>query len=185
MSEQGQSGEQPKIIIDSDWKKQAQAEKDRLAQAEATNKQQGETEPGAAPPGADPNRPVDLMDIIKTLASQALMYMGAFPDPESGKAVVAPDLAKAHIDMLGVLQDKTKGNLTDEEHKTLNGILNDLRMQFVEVSKAVAKAVEEGKISPSGGTAPGFGAGPTSTGGAGPRPGPGLGGGGIPGQPGS
>jgi len=177
MADDQRSDEQPKIFVDSDWKKQAQAEKDRLAKAAAQSKPDaGQGADSGAEPGEDPNRPVDFIDIIRLLASQALMYLGAYPDPESGKAILAPEAAKAHIDMLSVLQDKTKGNLTDEEAKALNGIVNDLRLQFVEISKAVAKAIEEGKISPSGsgtfvgGAGSGLGGTPPS----GPKPGPGM-----------
>lgn len=140
-----QPPEQPKIIIDSDWKAQAQAEKERLKQAE-------QQKPPAQGPGEeddDPNRPIDFDDIVRMLASQALMYLGAIPDPESGKAILAPEMAKAHIDMLGVLEAKTKGNLSEREEKTLRSILNELRMQFAEISKAIEKAIAEGKIKPS------------------------------------
>ncbi|MCC5787892.1 MAG: DUF1844 domain-containing protein [Phycisphaerales bacterium] len=138
-----QQPEQPKIIIDSDWKAQAQAEKERLKQAEQ------QKQPGTGEGEEDPNRPIDFDDIVRMLASQALMYLGAIPDPESGRAILAPEMAKAHIDMLGVLEAKTKGNLSEREDQTLRSILNELRMQFAEISKAIEKAIAEGKIKPS------------------------------------
>lgn len=171
MAEQpDQPAEQPKIFIDSDWKAQAQAEKERLKQAE----QQKQSGPAGAEGEDDPNRPIDFDDIVRMLASQALMYLGAFPDPESGRAVLAPEMAKAHIDMLGVLEAKTKGNLTETEDKTLTAVLNELRLQFSEVGKAIEKAIAEGKIKPSdfGGGGPGAAPG---AGGAG-MGGPGFGG---------
>lgn len=137
--------DKPKIIVDSDWKQQAQAEKERLAQAEKARSEQAGDSP------QDPNRPVDFIDLIQSLASQALLYLGAIPDPETGRAVLAPDMAKMSIDMLGVLETKTKGNLTDEESSALTDVLRELRFQFVEVSKAIAKAIQEGKIKPQGG----------------------------------
>lgn len=162
MSEQ----EQPKIIVDSDWKQQARKEKEKLA--EQASKQA--PHPGGAPEG---ERPVDFLDIVRSLASQALLYMGAIPDPETGRAILAPDMARLQIDMLGVLEEKTRGNLSEEEAKALGEILNELRFQFVEVSKAINKAIEEGKIRPqdlSGGVAPGAaGAAPGPSGG-GPAP---------------
>ncbi len=140
--------DKPEIIIDSDWKQQAQKEKERLAE------QADKAAPGApgAKPG-DPNRPIEFLDLVQSLASQALLYLGAIPDPETGRAIVAPEMAKMSIDMLGVLEEKTKGNLTDEESNALTSILRELRFQFVEVNKAIAKAVEEGKIKPQGGPA--------------------------------
>lgn len=149
--------DQPKIIVDSDWKSQARAEKERLAAAE-----QKPARPAAVPaaPAAAPGEPpssreatagqpiqADFEEIIRMLATQALLYMGAFPDPETGRAVVALDYARLNVDLLGVLESKTKGNLTEQESSLLTRTLYELRMQYVEVAKAVAKAVEEGRVS--------------------------------------
>ncbi len=133
--------EKPKIIVDSDWKQEAQAEKARLAEKESEKAEGVGTK-------QDPNRPADFTDLIQSLTSQALLYLGAIPEPETGRSIVAPDMAKMSIDMLGVLETKTKGNLTEEEEKLLTSILHELRIQFVEVSKAVAQAVAEGKLKP-------------------------------------
>lgn len=164
--------EQPKIIIDSDWKAQAQAEKERLA---AASKPATPT-PGAAPAGEtgeggrQPGEPIGFKDLLSLLISQALSAMGAFPDPRTGRAMVALDLAKVYIDMLGVLEEKTKGNLTTDESTLLTRAVSELRMEFVEISREVAKAVQEGRaqtvpMSASGGPAGGPGPG---LGGAGP-----------------
>jgi len=137
--------EQPKIIVDSDWKQEAQAEKARLAE---------ETKAGEEGKEEGKQRPIDITDLIQSLASQALMYLGGIPDPETGRAMVAPDMAKMSIDMLGVLEEKTKGNLSEDESKLLESMLRELRFQFVEVSKAIAQAVQEGKIKPQSLTPP-------------------------------
>ncbi len=132
--------EQPKIIIDDDWKSSAQAEKEKLAEAEKQAAQQ-------AAEGKTPGLPeqIGFKEVISMLATQALMYMGAFPD-ESGRAMVSLDVAKMNIDMLGVIQEKTKGNLSEEEQKMLDGTITELRFQFVEVTKAVAKAAADGTL---------------------------------------
>ncbi len=132
--------EQPKIIIDDDWKSSAQAEKEKLAQAEQQAAQ-------AAAEGKTPGLPeqIGFKEVISMLATQALMYMGAFPD-ESGRAMVSLDVAKMNIDMLGVIQEKTKGNLSEEEKKMLDGTIIELRHQFVEVTKAVAAAAADGTL---------------------------------------
>jgi len=99
------------------------------------------------------------------------MYMGA-PDPQTGKSIISLPMAKIHIDLLGVIEEKTKGNLSDEEAKMLGDILRELRFQFVEFSKAVDQAIKEGKIKPmspeelgKGAIDPGMasGAGPVSS----------------------
>jgi hypothetical protein len=145
----------PKIIVDSDWKSQAQAEKERLAAAEQAR--QPAPRPAAAEGAGEeamgPPEP-SFEELVRTLAMQALMYLGAFPDPESGRRVVGLEAAKFNIDLLAMLEEKTKGNLTDLESKFLTQMLYELRMQYVEISKAVAKAVEQGRVQ-----APGAGAG--------------------------
>lgn len=149
-------GETPKLIIDSDWKSQAQAEKERLdaKTAEAAKKNQVPQE-------------IKFDDLVGLLASQAMSYMGYFPDPQTGKAMVALDYAKLHIDMLGVLEEKTRNNLTPEENESLSKTLQQLREDFVHLTKAVAKAVQEGKVKPMGGGGIGQGgiAGPGMPGG--------------------
>jgi len=141
--------ETPKIIVDDDWKSQAQAEKARLKQEEAAPAPKSGGEDGI------PEQPT-FDDLMRLMATQALMYMGAFPDPQTGKAMIALDMAKVHIDMLGVLEEKTKGNLTEEESKAISSVVRELRLQFVEINKAVAQAQAEGKLE----TQPPPGAGP-------------------------
>ena len=155
--------EQPKIIVDDDWKSTAKAEKEKLA---AQEKQR------AGSDGSDERglpEEVGFRELLSMLASQALMYLGAFPDPQTGKAMVALDVAKLNIDLLAVLEEKTTGNLDEEEAKMLSQTLQELRMQYVEVSKAVAKAQEEGTLET---------ADPNAAGAQGPRgPAAGFGGG--------
>ncbi len=137
--------DEPKLIIDSDWKSQAQAEKDKLA-AKAAPKA---ATPGSDPAAADENRPVSFEDLVGMLATQALSYMGYVPDPYTGQAMVSIEYAKLHVDLLGILEAKTKGNLTPDEKAALDKTLSQLRSAFVEISFAVAKAVKEGKIKPT------------------------------------
>ena len=152
--------EKPKIIIDDDWKAQAQAEKAKLAEQEKAKAAAAPAGEGAGMPGGQPGDQIGFQDLVQVLASQALMYMGAMPDPQTGKAVVSPPMAKAHIDLLGVVEEKTKGNLTEEETKLVQGILYELRMQFVELGKAIDQAIKEGKISPQQAGEMGMGAAP-------------------------
>ncbi len=169
--------QQPKIIVDDDWKSQARAEKEKLSQAAQAKKEAATGQPGAEPP--KPGEELGFIDLVRMLATQALMYLGAFPDPQTGKAMVALDVAKLHIDLLEVTQSKTKGNLTDEEQKALDGTLRELRHQFVEISKAVTKAQQEGRINPDGTMSPEAGPGGSVGGGAPPGGGFGAGLGGV------
>ncbi len=138
--------DQPKIIVDDDWKSAARAEKEKLTQAEQEKQAQAAGQGG---PGALPEQP-SIQHLISLLTSQALMYMGQLPD-QSGRAVLALDVAKMQIDLLGVLEEKTKGNLSEEESALLTGTLGELRAVFVEVYDAVIKAQAEGKLTPQTG----------------------------------
>ena len=130
----------PKLIIDDDWKSSAQAEKEKLVAAE---KEKAEQEAQAGPGGLP--EVIGFKELISLFATQALMYMGAIPD-QSGRAMVSLEVAKLNIDLLAVVQDKSKGNLSDEEQEMIDGTVGELRMQFVEVTKAVAQAAQDGTL---------------------------------------
>ena len=126
------SDEAPKLHIDSDWKAEAQAEKERLAEKE---KEAGPAEGGAGAAGLPE---ADFRALIGMLAYQAMAGLGGAVDPQSGKAMVDPEGARFVIDLLGVLEEKTKGNLTDEESGELTQVLAQLRSQFVQIMQALA-----------------------------------------------
>ncbi|MBI1368588.1 MAG: DUF1844 domain-containing protein [Planctomycetes bacterium] len=143
----------PGLHIDSDWKAQAQAEKQKLAE---------ETRDTGAAHGQLP--PADFNTLLQQLASQALLYMGVIPDPMTGQRIAHLDLAKLHIDLLGVLEKKTDGNLSDDESKLLTQALSELRAAYVELNKQFA-AQQARKAAGAPGSIPGA---------TGPKPGPGL-----------
>lgn len=158
-----ESEQQPKIIVDSDWKQQAQAEKERLAakeqQAGASKGAAGAGGAGAAAgagaggAGGEEGLPdADFSALVGTLLTPALHYLGAFPDPQTGRAVVSLEYAKLYIDLLAVLEDKTKGNLSADESKDLTQAVSELRARFVEISRAVASHMAKEQ---AGGQGPG------------------------------
>ncbi len=122
--------DEPKIIIDDDWKAQAQAEKAKLA---AEQEAGGSTEAGGHPDLP----PATFSTLITTMASQALFALGAAPDPQTQKRYLDLDLAKFHIDTLKVIDEKTAGNLTDDEKTMLDTTLYELRTQFMQVSQSM------------------------------------------------
>jgi hypothetical protein len=84
---------------------------------------------------ADENKagPIDFYTFVLSLASSAFVHLGDAPHPETGEA--APQqlgLAKQVIDILAMLEVKTKGNLTQEEERFLENLLTDLRFRFVQ-----------------------------------------------------
>ena len=127
----------PKIHIDSDWKAQAQAEKAKLA-AESKASGGAASGDGAGAMGGGPGEmpPANFETLLSTFITQALFAMGAIPDPQTGQPALHLDLARHHIDMLSVLEEKTKNNLSEDESKLLSGALYELRSRYVEVAQA-------------------------------------------------
>jgi hypothetical protein len=134
MSKETGSGQEPKIIVDDDWKSQVEKEKEELKDTADTA--EGEAEEHALPPAS-------FMVLMSTLATQAMAAMGLIPDPMTGQPTVNLPMAKHFIDLLGMLQDKTKGNLTEEEANHLRDGLHQLRMIFVSSEQASAGTEDE------------------------------------------
>jgi len=74
---------------------------------------------------------VDFRTFIISLGTSAMLHLGEIPDPDGGEVVVNLELARQTIDLLDLLRQKTKGNLTEDEGRTLDGLLYDLRIRFV------------------------------------------------------
>ncbi len=138
-----------KIIVDSDWKAQAQAEKEKLAEVD---------EHAEAASGQGGLPPADFQSIVGTLFSQALMYLGGMADRRSGAVMVDLEAGKHFIDLLAVLETKTKGNLDTTEKELMTQALAEARGMFVEIKSAVDRQVAGGGVPGSGPI--GGGAGP-------------------------
>ena len=125
--------EEKKIIIDEDWKKEAQKEKEILAAQEEEEKKKKPEEKlhrGPLPKG-------NLAALISMLTTQAFFAMGLLQVKGEEKREPDLELAKYNIDMLDTLEEKTKGNLTEEEKKVLENTLSQVRMAYVEVAEQV------------------------------------------------
>ena len=77
---------------------------------------------------------INFSTFVFSLSSSALLHFGEIPDPATGTKQTNLPMAKHTIDMLGMLEEKTKGNLTDDEAQLLNNILYDLRMRYVKAT---------------------------------------------------
>jgi len=77
---------------------------------------------------------IDFSTFVFSLATNALINLGLTPDPITKKTQKNIPLAKQNIDILGMLKDKTKGNLTEEEDKLMESLLTEARLRFVEAS---------------------------------------------------
>jgi hypothetical protein len=78
---------------------------------------------------------LDFSTFVLSLSASAVLHLGEMPHPETQTSEKNLPLAKQTIDILGMLQDKTRGNLTREEERLLTSILYDLRMKYVEHAK--------------------------------------------------
>ena len=85
---------------------------------------------------------LDFTALVLSLGSSAIVHLGEAPDPTTGQKRDQPELTMAQqsIDLLAMLQEKTRGNLTAEEARFLENMLFDLRMLFVQVSKRQSPA---------------------------------------------
>ncbi len=116
----------PGMNVDNDFKEQARKEKDQLA---------GKMENAASAGDETPEIPEPSFElIIQQMAVPALMAMGIIESPD-GQRNRDLDVAKLYIDTLGILEQKTKGNLTADEKQMLDMALYEVRMQFVNASK--------------------------------------------------
>lgn len=82
---------------------------------------------------------IDFSTFVLSLSHSALMHLGEAPDPETGKLESSVPLARQTIDLIGMLEEKTRGNLSGEEERLIGQILFDLRMRFVELEKRDSK----------------------------------------------
>ena len=78
---------------------------------------------------------IDFGMFVMSLASSVLVHLGEIEHPEGGVAQRNLPLAKQTIDILGMLQEKTRGNLTQPESQMLENLLYDLRMKYVDAKK--------------------------------------------------
>ena len=129
--DKSQEGDKPKIIVDEDWKNQAETEKQKLADAE-------ESSPAGDETGQGPREipPASFSVLVTSLVTQILFALGAVEDPQTKKRYMDLKLAKHNIDMLSVLEEKTGGNLTGQEKKLLDSALYEVRMAYVQVAQA-------------------------------------------------
>lgn len=127
----------PQIQIDSDWKKQAQEEKRRLAEQEAAAK----AKPAAPASSARPQRDAREMpkasfeSLVQSIITQAYYYLGDL-SPRGTEPNVQLDMARHQIDLLTVLEDKSRGNLDAAEQQLMDSALYEVRTRFVGVASA-------------------------------------------------
>ncbi len=121
--------QEKKIIVDEDWKQQAQKEKEVLAAQEDAQKQEQDEEEahGPLPEG-------NFAALISMLTTQSLFALGLLQIKGQKERQPDLELARYNIDMLETLEEKTKGNLTEQEQAVLASTLSELRMSYVKIA---------------------------------------------------
>lgn len=98
---------------------------------------EGEPEAGEAKAAGQDLPKIDFATFVLSLGTSALYHMGIVSDPSSGETRSEPNLPLANqtIDTLVMLEEKTRGNLDDEEGKLIESLLYEVRMRYVEVAR--------------------------------------------------
>jgi hypothetical protein len=148
----------PQIHTDDDWKARVKAEDASLDQ-QFRETPSGEEKPAAEPAqtkstgreakSVDPRLfpPADFPTLIGMFSTQAMFALGLIPNPATGKTEVQPELARHFIDLLGVLEEKTKGNLSPAEDSLLETTLHELRMAYVDSARRPAPVQQENEAT--------------------------------------
>lgn len=98
-----------------------------------------ESEESEIPGGEDP---ASFVNFLSTLATNAAAALGALPHPATGQRSLDLETGKYWLDVLGMIRDKTVGNLHPQESRLLDGLLGDLRMQYVQLVKATEEQLK-------------------------------------------
>ena len=99
--------------------------------------------PEAVPEAEGPKPSRGIQMLINFVAQNAAMLLGAYPDPRSGQPIVDLEGARELIDMLDGLREASRGNLAAEDERLLLDVLGSLKLSYMEMTKAAAKAMQE------------------------------------------
>ena len=88
-----------------------------------------------------------FIEFVMMHAQNAALFLGQIPNPKTGEGEVNLELAKMFIDQLAMIQEKTRGNLTNDESTVLRNTLSNLQMLYVEITQQTAKGAAPPKAS--------------------------------------
>ena len=130
MAEEKKGEEQEKGFVVKD--KRFSAKKEGEGDASVKEEEKREEPPREGSPEQElPLPEISFINFLFSLSTSALIQLGEIEDPISQKMVKDLPLAKQTIDLIGMLEKKTKGNLTPDEEKLMENILYDLRIRYV------------------------------------------------------
>ena len=118
------------------------AQKRESGAAKSAQKQEP-ARPAAAPETEAPKPSRGIQMLINFVAQNAAMLLGAYPDPRSGQPMLDLEGARELIDMLDGLREASRGNLAPDDERLLLDVLGSLKLSYMEMTKAAAKAMQE------------------------------------------
>jgi hypothetical protein len=133
------------IVLDKPKPEPAAPPVDEISETETADtdgipERPDEDDEGEEIPGA--NDPASFVNFLSTLATNAAASLGAVPHPATGQRSLDLDTGKYWLDVLGMIREKTKGNLHAQETRLLDGLLADLRMQYVTMVRATEEKLK-------------------------------------------
>lgn len=139
--------DEPKIFVDEDWKARVQREK---TEAKSQQNDAGPQSPKDGNEEAAGPEPPPFVALISSLASQAMFALGVIAPRDAKQIVVNLDEAKFTIDLLMMLREKTKGNLTPEEDGMLTTTIAELQQVYVvRVQQVHESAMQQAGVDPN------------------------------------
>lgn len=134
MSEENQEDRpQIEVVGDEDWKDKVKQEDARLDAETESPQSEASGDSGEKHMEIENLPPASFEMMVQMFSTQAMVALGVIPSPE-GKQIQQLPLAKHFIDLLSVLNEKCKGNLSADEEKLLEQALHELRMAYVQIS---------------------------------------------------
>ena len=127
------------VAADEDWKERVREEARQLDEQRQSMESPGQTSQAPSDEDLEFLPPASFAMLVQMFSTQAIVALGLVPDPQTGQTTPRPNLARHFIDLLGVLETKTKGQLTRDEEQLLTANLHELRMAYVECSRQAAE----------------------------------------------
>ncbi len=126
--------EEDKGFVVKDRRFSAEKEEKKESKPKKENGKEEELHKQDAASQEAPLPEIDFTNFLLSISTSALIQLGEIADPTTKQPVKHLPMAKQTIDLIGMLKEKTKGNLTSEEEKLMDYLLYDLRMRYVKIT---------------------------------------------------
>jgi hypothetical protein len=142
------SSDRIELTADENWKERVRDEARQLDEQRKTEEASGQASQAPSDEDLEFLPPASFAMLVQMFSTQAIVALGLVPDPQTRQTTPRPRLARHFIDLLGVLEAKTRGQLTRDEEQLLTANLHELRMAYVECSRQAMRDVGESPPNP-------------------------------------